>query len=368
MPAHDPLRGRTIRPFGRLLACTALLGFSLFVSPQGLPLAVVPVKAAEPVRLPPVRLPMAAPKFESLSIQATPIRSFGGYGTDDNVYGKLHWLGGLELESDHDRFGGFSGLAFLDSQTFLAVGDKGTVLKARLLLKDGRPDGVEAGQMRHLPQLSERMEGWQRDSEGLALHDKAAYVSFEGDARVVRYGLTKEGTFTRQSRSLPLPRSVLRGAKANTGFEAIAFSPEGTRHDGSFILISERFAGDQIQGWIVRNGKAQAFTVPEQGGLAVTDAAFTRAGDLLILERKVSLFGGLQIRIRRVRAADFGAGAIERTDILLTGNLSHALDNMEGMAVQPQPDGSHLITLISDDNFNPLQRTLLLQFLLPAGQ
>ncbi len=368
MPVRDLMKGRISRPFGRLLTRIALLsgvivGCLALASPHGRPFTALFVSTGQPQRL-----PMAAPKFESLSIQATPIGSFGGYGTQGDVYGKLRWLGGLELESDHDMFGGFSGLSFLDEQTFLALCDKGIVLKARLLLKDGKPDGVDSGQIRYLPQLSERMEGWQRDSEGLALHDHAAYVSFEGDARVVRYPLTDDGVFAGQTTKMPLPHSVLRGAKANTGFEAIAFPPAGTRHDGAFVLLSERFAGDRIQGWIMRNGKAKAFTLPEQGGLAVTDAAFTAAGDLLILERKVSLFGGLQIRIRRVLAEDFNPGSIERTDVLLTGNLSNALDNMEGMAIQPQPDGSSLITLISDDNFNPLQRTLLLQFLLPAGQ
>lgn len=35
---------------------------------------------------------------------------------------------------------------------------------------------------------------------------------------------------------------------------------------------------------------------------------------------------------------------------------------MEGIAVRRGPAGEVLITLVSDDNGNPLQRTLLLQF------
>ena len=39
-----------------------------------------------------------------------------------------------------------------------------------------------------------------------------------------------------------------------------------------------------------------------------------------------------------------------------------SVDNFEGLAVHPDPAGGWLIYLLSDDNFNPLQRTLLLQF------
>ena len=37
---------------------------------------------------------------------------------------------------------------------------------------------------------------------------------------------------------------------------------------------------------------------------------------------------------------------------------------MEGLAVHRNAQGEIVLTLISDDNFSPLQRTLLLQFAL----
>ena len=37
---------------------------------------------------------------------------------------------------------------------------------------------------------------------------------------------------------------------------------------------------------------------------------------------------------------------------------------MEGLSVHRSPDGETVLTLVSDDNFSPLQRTLLLQFTL----
>jgi hypothetical protein len=42
-------------------------------------------------------------------------------------------------------------------------------------------------------------------------------------------------------------------------------------------------------------------------------------------------------------------------------------ENFEGIAVRRGARGRVLIYLVSDDNFNALQRTLLLQFSLPAA-
>ena len=38
------------------------------------------------------------------------------------------------------------------------------------------------------------------------------------------------------------------------------------------------------------------------------------------------------------------------------------VDNFEGVAVQEDPSNGTIIYIVSDDNYNPFQRTLLLQF------
>ena len=47
---------------------------------------------------------------------------------------------------------------------------------------------------------------------------------------------------------------------------------------------------------------------------------------------------------------------------LIFADMGHQVDNMEGIAVHRAADGALVLTLVSDDNFSPLQRTLLLQF------
>ena len=87
-------------------------------------------------------------------------------------------------------------------------------------------------------------------------------------------------------------------------------------------------------------------------------------GDLLLLERKFSWTSGLTVRIRRIRAGRDQAGRVVDGPVLFEADLGYEIDNMEGLSVHRNPAGETVLTLISDDNFLPFQRTLLLQFTL----
>ncbi|SNY90865.1 hypothetical protein SAMN04515647_1039 [Cohaesibacter sp. ES.047] len=313
------------------------------------------------------QLPKPAPKPQTIAVRATELSSFDGSFEAGETFGKLVWLGGLELESPEPLFGGFSSLAFLDQQTFLAIGDKGTVLKARLVHADGRPSGIDQVRFGFLPGLDSQSPQWKRDSEGFDLRGDEALVSFEGDARVMRYGLIN-GEPRRVLGRLTLSDDIRSVNHANKGLETVAVAPSGSPFGGSVFLISEASRDGRLLGWILSPDGIKSFSLPQSGDLLATDAAFTADGDLLVLERSFSLLGGLVIQVRRVRAADLAQGRVERMDRLLRATLTYEVDNMEGLAVQTLPDGANVITLISDDNLNAFQRTLLLQFLLPAGQ
>jgi hypothetical protein len=49
---------------------------------------------------------------------------------------------------------------------------------------------------------------------------------------------------------------------------------------------------------------------------------------------------------------------------LFAADLGHEIDNMEGIDAHVTAEGETVLTLVSDDNFSLLQRTLLLQFTL----
>jgi hypothetical protein len=45
-------------------------------------------------------------------------------------------------------------------------------------------------------------------------------------------------------------------------------------------------------------------------------------------------------------------------------DMGFEIDNMESLSVHRTAAGDIVLTLVSDDNFSPIQRTLLLQFTL----
>jgi hypothetical protein len=71
------------------------------------------------------------------------------------------------------------------------------------------------------------------------------------------------------------------------------------------------------------------------------------------------------MRIRRIAASELKRGALIQGDVLLQANDSLNIDNMEAIAAHRAASGETVLTLMSDDNFNPFQRTLIMQFSLP---
>ena len=309
----------------------------------------------------PQPLPAASPRPNPVAIEAEILTSFALFGDEQKRFGALEWIGGLSLEASSEDFGGFSGLAFLDPNHFLAVSDRGLILTATLTRQDGRPVAIPEAKLGYLPGLMERTAKWKRDAEGLTLAGPEALVSFEGWERVEHYQLA--GHAIRQRAPSPkLPRLIAEGTKGNNGLEAVAHAPKASPYAGATILISELIKDGRIQGWIWNNNKVEPFSLPQHGEHVVTDAAFTPGGDLVILERDLSLLGGLSIHLRRIGVEAFKPGDLQAGETLFEGGLSYELDNMEGLNIQPLPDGSSLLSMISDDNFMSFQRTLLLQF------
>ena len=123
-----------------------------------------------------------------------------------------------------------------------------------------------------------------------------------------------------------------------------------------------------------RNGNIIAFLVggPSPGQFSVrrtedfdvSDAVLLHSGDLLILERKFSWLSGIGIRIRRIPLKTVAPGAVIDGPSIFEANLGYEVDNMEGIDAHITPEGETVLTMVSDDNFSMIQRTLLLQFTL----
>ena len=108
------------------------------------------------------------------------------------------------------------------------------------------------------------------------------------------------------------------------------------------------------------------FSVKRRDRYDVTDGAFLPNGDLLLLERRFELATGIGMRIRRIEGTNIRPGAVVDGEILMEAGLGYQIDNMEGLDVIAEADGSVRIIVTSDDNHSMLERNLMLEFRLSA--
>jgi len=302
---------------------------------------------------------------ERIEIRSQAIETFDPREAGRTNFGALTFRGGLILESDHRAFGGLSGLRVAADGRFLSVSDKGTWLRGRIVARNGRPIAITDAEI--APILGAdgrplRRRGWY-DAEALAWDNGAAYVGIERVNQILRFDYAKDGLHARGQ-----PIAVPPGVKTlphNQGIECLAVAPAGTPLAGALIALSERGldARGNLLGFLIGPGGG-TFTLKRSDEFDVSDCAFTPRGDLLVLERRFSWMSGLAMRIRGVPLAALKPGALADGRQLIFADMGAQIDNMEGLSVHRATDGALVLTVVSDDNFSPLQRTLLLQFTL----
>src|SRR5260221_505073 len=184
------------------------------------------------------------------------------------------------------------------------------------------------------------------------------------DRSHVRFDFAKG--FTRAlGEVMPLPPAA-RKLPFNKGLEALVMVPKGFALAGTLLAISERGLDAQgnILAFLIGGKTPGQFTVRRTDNFDISDAVLLPSGDLLLLERKFSLLGGIGIRIRRIALASVAPGAVIDGPAIFNADLGNEIDNMEGIDAHVTPEGETVLTLVSDDNFSMIQRNLLLQFTL----
>lgn len=303
----------------------------------------------------------------SIEVNARPLPSFDTRDRSHVRFGSLEYRSGLILTSRFRGFGGLSGLR-LDArgERFIALSDKGSWFTGRILYK-GREmtglDDVEASPMLGPDGKPITSRGW-FDSESIALDGSLVYVGLERVNQLLRFDFAKG--FTRASGEVvPLPPAA-RKLPFNKGLEALVMVPKGFALAGTLLAISERGLDAQgnILAFLIGGKTPGQFTVRRTDNFDVSDAVLLPSGDLLLLERKFSLLGGIGIRIRRIPLASVAPGAVIDGPSIFNADLGNEIDNMEGIDAHVTPEGETVLTLVSDDNFSMIQRNLLLQFTL----
>jgi len=302
-----------------------------------------------------------------IEITATPISVFERREPELKRFGQLEFRGGLVLTSRHDRFGGLSGIRVApDGGQFISVSDRGVWVRGRIVSEGDRPVGIADAEIAPMLAADGRAlkASGQYDAESLAADDGTLYVGIERLHRIVRFDYGRHGL---AARAAPVSApTAIRSLPPNQGIEALVHVPKGLPLAGALIAISEQGLDDagNIQGFLIGGPAPGTFAVRRSRDFDITDATLTPDGDLVILERHFSFSRGIGMRIRRLSLKEIKPGAVLDGPVLIEAGNSHEIDNMEGISAHRNAAGETILTIVSDDNLNRLQRTLLLRFAL----
>lgn len=243
------------------------------------------------------------------------------------------------------------------------VTDEGDWVTATLETEpDGTPTGLtdaRIGPLRNTdgtPMQSKRLA----DAEAVMLIGDELWVTFERNQPIRAY----EANAGAPSGAARLPfgdAAPLTGSR-NAGLEAMVHMLNGPLAGETLVFLEEppRRASEPTAARLAASSEVIPFAVQRQDRYAVTGAAALPSGDVVIVERRFSWDDGIFMRLKLLPAEEILAGAV-RPRLLLDADGSTIIDNMEGIAVTDHPDGP-ILTLISDDNGNFFQRTVLLRF------
>lgn len=273
--------------------------------------------------------------------------------------GKLTLVSCVELSSGHPKFGGLSGLRISeDGSKLLAVSDQGWWLGAKLgYTPSGALAKVSHARLARLMAPDGRpLPPYKRlsDAEEVAVAtDQGLLVSFERTHRLWLYPLPG-WDLSQPPRQIALPPWLV-SAPVNKGVEAMA-----RLKDGRWLILTEGLEQDgYVLGAVGLPGAWQPIRYQLSGELRPTGAATLPSGDLVLTERSYSLAKGVAVRVVTIAAASIQPHAVLKPRVLAELREPLAVDNFEGIAVRAAPKGRTLIYMISDDNYSPIQRTLL---------
>lgn len=315
---------------------------------------------------------LAAPAASAaeVTVSATPVTQFKTVGVDQPV-DRLIFRGGISMVSQDDTFGGLSGVTPINAEQGMTfVTDRGNFVTGQLAYDDaGRLFGfigasiepMQNSKGQPLPRQyakdAESVETVYRDGVPVAVR-----VSFENLTRVADFALI-DGRPGGPAREVSIP-DWLTELRTNESLESVCIAPPASPIAGSTLLLTEeaRDENGNHRGWFLGQNDKGPVSYKETPVVNPTDCAFLPNGDLLVLERGVSMLA-FTMALRRVPAAEVRPGNLMVGETLLEASGS-TIDNMEALAVHTAPNGELRILIGSDNNFNDWQRSLLLEFAL----
>jgi hypothetical protein len=303
--------------------------------------------------------------LQHLDINVFPIENFK-IGSSETRFGRLEFVGGIEMTSSSRDLGGLSAVRFLGAGLeFIGVADTGFWF-AGTVERNAAGAPVSVTDFRMKPMLdesktSERLK-WEADAEGLLVKGDMLTASFERVHRISSGRIDAQTLeISLEDEMLPVPARELRN---NKGFETLALSPDGGPLEGARVAVTEKSLNKKgdIFAAVLEGPKKGVFFVARNGAFDITDGDFLPNGDLLLLERRFNMADGIAMRLTLVKGDEIEPGATVSGETLLEADMGYQIDNMEALDVWQDADGAARVTLLSDDNHSILQRNILLEF------
>jgi hypothetical protein len=301
-------------------------------------------------------LPLSQASAESITVKARQVPLSDANPASINA-DELIYRGGLYLTSDDIRFGGFSAIGIsADGIRMMSVSDTALTYTTTLNYDNaGNLIGVGTADLNILADLEGKPLAGKRWSDAEAMSpgvEGEIIIAFERDHRLWRY---MPGELTPRAIKPPLE---LADMPENNGIESLALL-----NDGRLFAIAEGEVNESAKvAWVSNRGGWDVLTYNAEPGFRPTGAATLPDGDVVVLERYYTPRAGVRIKIKRIRTADIGPAAAINGSLLATLSPPMNVDNFEGIEAIKGRDGKTYIYVISDNNFNPGQRTLLLMF------
>jgi hypothetical protein len=135
----------------------------------------------------------------------------------------------------------------------------------------------------------------------------------------------------------------------------LVFSEQARRGDGTTDVLW--FDGDPA----VPGTQAVSLGYRAPEGYDATDAGLLPDGRVLLLNRRFTIWEGVSAKLVIASLPERAPDAVIQGTEIAAFRAPLNIDNMEGLSLTRE-QGRTILWLMSDDNFNPLQRSVLLKF------
>ncbi len=263
---------------------------------------------------------------------------------------------------DKTKFSEISDLAYAaGTHSLFMVSDEGKLYEFRAVFTDRietlKP--VRAGKLRK--KNGKKFKKWRRDSEGMTLDGRGhLLISFEEKPKIGWFH-KNSAKYGRLIKTYTLPgklRSMKNFRSKNKELEALAWHPRyGILTASEWPIKQDKKKRQTIYSL---KGREWHFRAEPEGNSAISAIEVMDDGNILVLERSFTgLLNPFVVTLKKVYLHHCKKGMC-RTKVLLKMN-SHkgwGVDNFEGLAKV----GKRRYVMISDDNDNFYQKTLLIYF------